>query len=1024
MVEQAALDLLRNQLGYETAHGPDIAPDGEHSERTSYQQVVLDGRLRSALTRINPQLPPEAIDQVIRRVTVPQTPQLLENNRIFHRYLTSGVAVEYRDSNETRHGLAWLIDFDNPDNNDWLALNQFTVEQDQYRRRPDVVIFVNGLPLAIIELKNPADQNATVQAAFNQLQTYKSELSLLFQFNEILVVSDGAEARAGTLSAPYQWFLPWKSVRGEEPPSEIFVQLEVLLEGIFEHHRFLDILQNFVFFEDERSGPVKKLAAYHQYHVVNKAIASTRRATAPDGDKRVGVVWHTQGSGKSLSMVCYTGKIARDPAMRNPTVVVLTDRSDLDNQLFGVFGACRELLRQDPVQADTRADLRELLTREAGGGIFTTIQKFLPEVRGDTFPLLTDRRNIIVVADEAHRSQYDFIDGLARHLRDAMPNASFIGFTGTPIEAADRNTPAVFGDYIDVYDIQRAVEDGATVRIYYESRLARIELDESELAVIDDEVADVTEGEEIEQAERLKRKWAAVEQLVGTEKRIQQVAEDIVQHWDNRLETMSGKAMIVCMSRRICVDLYDAIFKLRPDWHDDDDKKGALKVVMTGSASDPLEWQQHVRNKQRRDDLASRFKDEDDDFQVAIVRDMWLTGFDCPSLHTMYVDKPMRGHGLMQAIARVNRVFRDKPGGLVVDYIGLAAELKKALADYTRSGGKGRPSFDQAEAVALMKDNFEIVLAMFHGFDFADAVAASPAEKVSSILKGADHILNGRPGAQDSPEDRKKRFLEASVALQRAFALSVPHDDAIAIRDEVGYILAVRARLMKVGQSEGRSTEYEMETALAQLVSRAVVPLGVIDIFAEAGIDRPDISLLSEEFLEEVRLMPQRNLAAEALQRLLADSIRVRMTRNAVQARKFSEMLEAAISRYQNRSIEAAQVILELIELAREMREADKRGEELGLTNDELAFYDALAENPSAVEVLGDEQLRVIATELVEMVRRNTSIDWTVKESVKARLRILVRRALRKYGYPPDLQEAAVQTVLKQAELLALDEAA
>lgn len=1023
-VEQGALDQLRSQLGYTTANGPDIAPDGDAPERTSYQEVVLDARLRLALTRINPDLPPEAVDQVIRRITAPETPQLLENNRIFHRYLTGGVAVEYRKQNETRHGLAWLVDFDKPENNDWLAVNQFRVEQDRFHRRPDIVVFVNGLPLAIIELKNPADQNATVQAAFNQLQTYKAELPLLFQFNEVLVVSDGAEARAGTISAPWNWFLPWKSVHGEEPSSELFVQLDVLLEGIFEHRRFLDILQNFLFFEDERTGPVKKLAAYHQYHAVNKALEATHRATAPDGDKRVGVVWHTQGSGKSLSMVCYTAKVARDRQMRNPTVMLLTDRNDLDNQLFGVFGACSELLRQEPVQAETRASLRELLKREAGGVIFTTIQKFLPDTRGDTYPLLSDRRNVIVIADEAHRSQYDFIDGLARHLRDALPNASFIGFTGTPIEAADRNTPAVFGDYIDVYDIERAVDDGATVRIYYESRLARIQLDEDEKPTIDEEMEEVTEGEEVEQTERLKRKWAAVERLVGTEKRIEQVAEDIVQHWERRQEAMAGKAMIVCMSRRICVDLYDAIIRMRPDWHNEDDKGGVLKVVMTGSASDPLDWQQHVRNKQRRQDLAIRFKDANDEFKLVVVRDMWLTGFDCPALHTMYVDKPMRGHGLMQAIARVNRVFRDKPGGLVVDYIGLAADLKNALADYTRSGGKGHPSFDQNEAVALMKDRYEVVLAMFHGFDLLSAVNAPTAQKIAAILRGAEHILNGPAGAKDGPEDRKKRFLEGSVALRRAFSLSVPHEDAIAIRDNVGYFQAVRATLLKVGQSQGVTSEYDVEAAIAQIVSRAVISQGVIDIFAEAGIDRPDISLLSEEFLEEVRTMPQRNLAAEALQRLLSDQIRVRMTQNAVQARKFSEMLEQAILRYQNRTIEAAQVIMELIELAREMREADRRGEELGLSDEELAFYDALAENESAIEVLGDETLGVIARELVETVRNNTGIDWTIKEAARANLRRLVRRSLRRHGYPPDLQEGAVITVLQQAELFAREQAA
>lgn len=1024
IVEQGALALLAGKLGYATANGPDLGPDGANLERTSYEQVVLDGRLRSALSRVNPHLPQAAIEQVIQRVTLPSTPNLLENNRIFHHNLTTGVAVEYEDDGEIRHGLAWLLDFDHPENNDWLAVNQFRVEEGHFHRRPDIIVFVNGLPLAIIELKNPADQNATVQAAYHQLQTYKSELRLLYQFNELLIVSDGAEARAGTLSAPYQWFLPWKSVDGEEPASGFFVQLDVLLEGIFEKQRFLDIIQNFVFFEEDRSGPIKKLAAYHQYHVVNKAIASTRRATAPDGDKRIGVVWHTQGSGKSLSMVCFTAKVARDQEMHNPTVVVLSDRNDLDNQLYGVFGACRELLRQDPRQADSRAGLRQLLQRDAGGVIFTTIQKFMPEEKGDSFPELSTRDNIIVIADEAHRSQYDFIDGLAKNLRDALPNASFIGFTGTPIEAADRNTPAVFGSYIDVYDVQRAVEDGATVRIYYESRLAKIELDDGERATIDDEVADITEGEEVEQVERIKRKWAAVEKLIGAERRIAQVAEDIVQHWEKRQEVMAGKAVIVCMSRRICVDLYNVIIKLKPEWADPDDNKGYLKVVMTGAATDPWDWQQHVRNKPRRENLALRFKNPDDEFHLAIVRDMWLTGFDCPSLNTMYADKPMRGHGLMQAIARVNRVFRDKPGGLIVDYIGLAPDLKKALADYTNSGGRGRPSFDQAEAVTLMKDQYEIVMAMFHGFDLAEAVRAPDAQKVAAILNGAEHILAGQAGTPEGPENRKKRFLQASEALRRAFALSVPDEDALAIRNELRFIIALRANLLKVGAPSGKPTEFDMETAIAQLVSRAVVPLGVIDIFAQAGIERPDISLLSEGFLEEVRNMPQRNLAAEALQRLLSDQIRVRMARNAVQAKKFSELLEAAILRYQSRSIEAAQVIMELIELAREMREADQRGEKLGLSIPELAFYDALAQNQSAVDVLGDEQLRMIAVDLVQQVRKAATIDWTLKESVRAKLRVLVRKALRRYGYPPDLQEAAVRTVLEQAEALALEEAA
>ena len=1018
-VEQGALRAL-GMLGYQVKNGPDIAPDGLQPERGSYESVLLLGRLREALMGINPQIPAAALERVIDRLTRPETPDLLENNRRFHTYLTAGFPVEFQANGRTEHQLAWLVDWDRPENNDWLAVNQFTVIQKEHNRRPDIVIFVNGLPLGVIELKNPADQNATVLAAYNQLQTYKQQIPDLFIFNDLLVASDGLEAHAGTLSAPFNWFLPWKTVNGDVEADSLTPQLDVLLEGMFQKERLLDIIRNFIVFQDEHSGPVKKMAAYHQYYAVNKAIEKTVEASSTAGDHRAGVVWHTQGSGKSLSMTFYTGKLVREARMANPTVVLLTDRNDLDDQLFGVFAGCKDLLRQTPLQADSRADLQRLLRRETGGVIFTTVGKVFPTEGEKRMPELSARRNIVVIADEAHRSQYNFIDGFARYVREALPNASFIGFTGTPIEAADRNTPAVFGDYIDVYDIERAVNDGATVRIYYESRLAKIELDPDQIPTIDDEVADLIDDEELEQQERLKTKWAAVEKLVGADKRIGLVAQDIVDHWEARLKAMpDGKAMIVCMSRRICVDLYEAIRKLRPAWHSASDQDGVMKVVMTGSATDPLEWQDHIRNKARREGLASRFKDATDGFKLVIVRDMWLTGFDCPSLNTMYADKPMRGHGLMQAIARVNRVFRDKEGGLVVDYIGLAPQLRQALSEYTRSGGKGRPSFDQSEAVALMKDKHEIVRAMFHGFDLTGAVASPASQKIAAILSGAEHILAGHPTAQDAPEDRRKRFIQASEALRRAHSLSVPHEDAVAIADELGYILAIKARLQKVGNSTGVRTAEEIDLAISQLVSQAVVPDGVIDIFAEAGIQRPEISILSEQFLRDVQEMEHRNYAAEALQRLLQDEIRIRSRSNTVQANKFSELLERSIRRYQNRAIEAAQVIMELIELARAMRAADERGEKLGMSNEELAFYDALATNDSAVEVMGNDQLKVLALELLNTVRENTTIDWTVKESVRARLRVLVRRALRKFGYPPDLQDEAVKTVLRQAEALA-----
>jgi type I restriction enzyme R subunit len=790
-------------------------------------------------------------------------------------------------------------------------------------------------------------------------------------------------------------------------------QLEILIKGVFDRMRFLPFIRHFIVFEEEAAGTLtKKLAGYHQFHAVLRAVQATVNASRPGGDRRCGVVWHTQGSGKSLTMAFYAGRIILHPAMENPTLVVITDRNDLDDQLFGTFARCHELLRQKPVQARDRAHLRELLQVASGGVVFTTIQKFLPEQKGDSFPKLSDRRNVVVIADEAHRSQYDFIDGFARHMRDALPNASFIGFTGTPIELTDKNTRAVFGDYISIYDIQRAVQDGATVPIYYESRLAKLELDDAEKPRLDEEFEEITEGEEEERKEKLKTKWAALEAVVGTEKRIRLIAEDIVNHFERRLEAMDGKAMIVCMSRRICVDLYNAIVALRPRWHDEDDAKGVIKIVMTGSASDRLEWQPHIRNKPRREALAKRFKDPADPMKLVIVRDMWLTGFDAPCLHTMYVDKPMRGHGLMQAIARVNRVFRDKPGGLVVDYLGLADHLRKALANYTESGGKGETAVDQEEAVAVMLEKYEVCRGLFHGFDWSVWARGSSTERLRLLPPAQEHIL--------AQEDGKARLLKAVTELSQAFALSVPHEKALEIRDDVAFFQAVRAALAKSGAPSPKPEE-DLEHAIRQLVSKAVASDEVVDIFAAAGLKKPDISILSEEFLAEVRGLPQRNLAVELLRKLLNEEIRARSRKNLVQSRSFAQMLERSIRAYKNRAIETAQVIEELIALAKEMRQADRRGEELGLGEDEVAFYDALETNDSAVKVLGDETLRTIARELVQTVRKNVSIDWTVKESVRAKLRVMVKRVLKKYGYPPDKQEKATQTVLQQAELLGLD---
>ncbi|MEK7269591.1 MAG: type I restriction endonuclease subunit R, partial [Planctomycetota bacterium] len=1041
VVEEAALSWLKS-LGFSILSGPSIAPGERDAEREGYGQVVLEDRLHKALARLNPSLPSEALKDAFRKITRPEGPTMEDRNRACHRMVVDGVTVEYRRPDGSIAGAqARLIDFELPGNNDWLAVNQFTVVENKHTRRPDVVLFVNGLPLGLVELKNPAEEKATVWTAFNQFQTYKAEIPSLFSYNELLVVSDGTLARIGTLTAGKEWFKPWRTITGEGPADSKLAELQVMVQGVFEKRRFLDLVEHFIVFEDSGAGvAAKKMAGYHQMHAVNVAVTETLRAArlakggvaaegeplgryesgrkpgGDPGDRRIGVVWHTQGSGKSLTMAFYAGRVIREPAMANPTVVVLTDRNDLDDQLYGTFSRCQDILRQPPVQAESREDLRKKLSVDAGGVVFTTIQKFMPPSAAPSPPAplpggpggpgeggkgaveraLSMRGNIVVIADEAHRSQYDFVDGFARHMREALPNASFIGFTGTPIELTDKNTRSVFGDYISVYDIQKSVADKATVPIYYEGRLAKLELDQSERPKIDPKFEEVTEGEEVERKEKLKSKWAQLEAVVGSGKRLRLVAKDIVEHFEKRLEAMDGKAMIVGMSRRICVELYKEITALRPEWQGDEDDQGSIKVVMTGSASDPVEWQGHIRNKLRREALANRFRDAKDPFRVVIVRDMWLTGFDAPSLHTMYVDKPMRGHGLMQAIARVNRVFGDKPGGLVVDYLGLAHELKKALAAYTESGGTGKTAIDQSEAVAVMLEKYEVCCGLFHGFDRSRWAVGSHGERLGLLAPAQEHIL--------AQQDGKNRLMAAVRDLSAAFALAVPHEETMRIRDDVAFFQTVRAGLAKRTPGDARPEE-ELDLAIRQIISRAVASEGVVDIFAAAGLKKPDLSILSEEFLAEVKGMPYRNLAVELLQKLLSGEIRTRKRKNVVQARSFAEMLEETLRRYQNRAIEAAQVIEELIGLARHMREANARGEALGLTEDEVAFYDALETNDSAVKVLGDEALRAIARELVATVRANVTIDWTVRENIRAQLRVLVKRILRKHGYPPDKQE-------------------
>lgn len=1027
-VEQALLDQLR-ALDYSIEREEDIGPDGPRPERESHDEVVLKQRFEDAVARLNPALPLEARQDAVRRVMQCELPSLLEENRRLHKLMTEGVDVEYYANDGTlTAGKVALIDFENPEQNDWLAVSQFVVINGQNNRRPDVVVFVNGLPLGVIELKAPGSAGAHLLGAFNQLQTYKKQIPALFNTNALLVTSDGIAARVGSLSADLERFMPWRTTDGTDVAPKGAPELSTLIEGVFEHHRLLDLLCHFTVFGETGSGLAKIIAGYHQFHAVRHAVNSTVTASLPGGNQRVGVIWHTQGSGKSLLMAFYAGQLVKHPAMANPTLVVLTDRNDLDDQLFSTFSMCRDLIRQTPVQAESREDLQKVLSRASGGVIFTTLQKF-----GEIAEPLTTRRNVVVIADEAHRSQYGFkakVDaktgeisyGFAKYMRDALPNASFIGFTGTPIEADDVNTPAVFGNYIDVYDISRAVEDGATVPIYYESRLARIELDEEEKPKIDAEVNELTEEDSEADQERFKKKWSTVEALVGSDKRLALVAKDMVAHFEDRVAALDGKAMVVCMSRRICVKLYNEIVKLRPDWHSADDNAGAVKIVMTGAASDPQEWQQHIGNKARRDLLAKRARDPKDPLKLVIVRDMWLTGFDAPCMHTMYVDKPMQGHGLMQAIARVNRVFRDKPAGLIVDYIGIAQNLKSALQQYSKNDQENT-GVDEAQAIAVMMEKYEVVRDMYHGYDYISAMSGTPQERLAMMAGAIEWILDlqQKLAAKEKTKEGKKnahrRYQDAVLALSKAFALGSASDEAREILEEVGFFQAIRAALVKSSTGSG-VTEQERELAIQQIVSRAVVSTEIVDILAAAGIKSPDISILSDEFLAEVQQMEKKNLALEALRKLINDGIRSRSKANVVQTKAFSERLEDAVTRYHANAITTAEVLQELIQLAKDIRAARQRGEESGLSDEEIAFYDALAENESAVQMMGDDKLKLIAHELLVSLRENVSVDWAHRDSARARMRVLVKRILRKYGYPPDLQDVAVQTVLQQAEAL------
>lgn len=1061
-IESFAIQLFEH-LGYKSLYGPDIAPDGPNPLRSSFEEVVLTESLRKAVQRINHELPVAVCEEAVNEVLRVASPDLLANNEQFHRMLTEGISVSVHREGAERGELVWLIDFDNPLNNEFTVVNQYTIVENGRNKRPDLILFVNGLPLVVIELKNAADENATLQSAFRQVETYKEAIPSLFIYNELIVISDGLEARAGSLSAGFSRMMAWKSADGKAEASRLVSQLEVLIQGMLNKESLLDLIRSFTVFEKTKTEDVKtkittiktvkKVAAYHQYYAVNKAIESTIRATGinrggngslhespvnygledvksqPVGDHKAGVVWHTQGSGKSLSMVFYVGKVVR--MLNNPTIVVITDRNDLDDQLFGTFADCRQLLRQTPVQAEDGEKLKSLLNVNSGGVIFTTIQKFQPEEGKNIYKTLTERSNVIVIADEAHRTQYGFKAksvevkneadevigseikyGFAKYLRDALPNATYLGFTGTPIETADVNTPAVFGNYIDVYDIAQAVEDGATVRIFYESRLAKIELSEEGRKLIESLDREL-ETEEMNDVQLTKAKWTQLEALIGNPARIKNIARDIVTHFEQRQEVFEGKAMVVAMSRRIAVALYNAIIALRPHWHSDDLDKGAIKVVMTSASSDGPDIARHHTTKGQRRLLADRMKDPDDELKLVIVRDMWLTGFDAPCLHTLYIDKPMQGHNLMQAIARVNRVYKDKPGGLVVDYLGIASDLKKALSFYSDSGGKGNPTEQQEQAVALMEEKLEVVQQLLYGFNYHPYFTADVSQKLSFILQAEDFILG--------LENGKKRFVNEVNALSKAFAIAIPHERAMEVKEEIAFFQAVKARLCKFDVSSSHKTDEEIETTIRQVVDKALISEQVVDIFDAAGIKKPDISILSEEFLMELKGMEHKNIALEVLRKLLNDEIKTRMQRNLVQGKSLMEMLEASINKYHNKVITAVEVIDELIGLSKHIVAQDNAAKKLGLSEYEYAFYSAVADNNSAMELMGKDKLRELAVVLTETIRSNASIDWEIKENVRAKMRVAIKRLLRRFGYPPDMQMLATETVIKQAEMISVE---
>lgn len=1020
--EQLEQDMLSwlSELGYTQIYGPDIAPDGSAPERSHFQEVLLIKRLKAAINHLNPHIPLAAREDALQQVCDLNTPILLSANHRFHHFLVNGVPVSYQKDDETRGDFVRLIDFTTPAENEWLAINQFSIQGPKHTRRPDIILFINGLPLILIELKNPADEKADLGKAFSQLQTYKEQIPDVFQYNEILIISDGSEAQMGALSTNFERFMVWRTIDGITlDPLGQFAELETLTRGILNPICLLDYLRFFVLFENE-GELVKKIAGYHQFHAVKHAIQQVIQASRPNGDKKGGVVWHTQGSGKSITMTCFASRVMREPMMENPTIVVITDRNDLDGQLFGVFSLSQDLLREQPVQVESRQDLRvKLNNRPSGGIVFCTIQKFMPGEDENIFPLLSDRRNIVVIADEAHRTQYGFTSelkgkaghekysvGYAQHLRDALPNATFVAFTGTPVSSTDRDTRSVFGDYVHIYDMQQAKIDGATVAIYYESRLIKLSLNDHDMLTLDDDVDELTEAEEGHEQAKLKSRWAALEKVVGAEPRITQVAADLVAHYEARCATQSGKAMIVGMSRDICVHLYDAIIALRPDWHNEDPTKGGIKIVMTGSASDKPLLRPHIYSQQIRKDFEKRFKNPADELRLVIVRDMWLTGFDAPCVHTLYVDKPMKGHNLMQAIARVNRVFKDKQGGLVVDYIGIAHDLKQALKEYTASNGRGKPTVDIHEAYAVLAEKLDILRGILHGFDYSQFLTSGH----SLFAQAANHIL-GLPNG-------KKRYADTALALTQAFSLCCTLDAAKSVREEVAFHQAVKVMLTKRDISAKKRTDEERELALRPIINSAIVVNGVSDIFEAAGLDKPNIGILDKAFLEEIKNLPERHLAIELLERLLEGEIKTRFATNVIQEKKFSELLTNTIKRYQNRAIETAQVMEELCEMAKTFRDAVTRGEMLGLNEDELAFYDALANNEASVKTLGDETLKKIAQELTDNLRKNVSIDWSVRESVRSNLRLMVKRILRKYKYPPDKQEEAITLVLQQAETL------